>query len=99
MFPRDKKDVLKVSLSPVEVPKGVTDLRGPDIPIGLFSRKLPSGSKLFTISIRNRGNGTDRNVKVDVNLGQGGLQKLDIDNPERLSCIQGGKPTGSRAVL
>lgn len=24
---------------------------------------------------------------------------MDIDNTERLSCIQGGKPTGSRAVL
>ncbi len=89
----------KITLRPLKFPKGVSSLRNPDVPLKFFKWSYPENTKLYTITVHNRGDGVDRSVKIDIDFGRNPIKETKIDCEERVSLIQGGKPTGTRAVF
>jgi hypothetical protein len=64
-----------------------------------FNWTYSGNEKLYTVVVRNKGGGIARNTKVDIDFTPNSIVYTKINNEERVDLIQGGKPTGTRAIF
>lgn len=88
----------KISLVPIKVPEDASG-SGTEVPLKFSNWTYQENEKLYTITVHNKGDGIDRNIKIDIDFTPNSIKQLKINNENRVSLIQGGKPAGTRAVL
>lgn len=90
----------KITVHPIKFPKGITDVSNNDVPLKFFNWKYSKNTKLYNIVVHNKGDGIDKNIKIDINFSPSTyIKSINPYNEKRIELIQGGKPTGSRAVF
>ncbi|MCX6010340.1 MAG: hypothetical protein NTW48_10015 [Chloroflexi bacterium] len=89
----------KITIVPIKFPEGVSSLEHDSFPLKLFDWKYSENEKLYTIVTSNKGDGIARNIKVDIDFTPNSIVFVKINNEKRVDLIQGGKPTGTRAVF
>lgn len=89
----------KIRIVPIEFPSGIPTIQDVDLLIKLFEWNYPENAKLYTVVAHNKGDGIGRNIMIDINFTPNSIKELEISNEERVSLIQGGKPTGTKAIF
>lgn len=89
----------KITIHPIQSPEGVSSIPSSKMPLKLFNWAYSKNEKLYTITAHNQGDGIARNIKVDIDFTPSSISSLKINNEERVKLIQGGKPTGTRAIF
>jgi len=89
----------KITLTRIRYPDGVSSLPNNEVPVKFFNWTYSGNEKLFTIAVSNKGDGIARNIKVDIDFTPNSIVYVKINNEERVDLIQGGKPTGTRAIF
>jgi hypothetical protein len=89
----------KITMHPVIFPEGVSTLKAPDIPLKLINWGYPPNSKLYTVVVHNKGEGIDKNIKIDIDFNQNLIIHSKVSHEERVSLIEGGNPTSSFTVI
>lgn len=88
----------KISLVPIKTPENASN-SGTEIPLKFSNWTFQENEKLYTITAHNKGDGVDRNIKIDIDFTPNSIKFVKINHENRVSLIQGGKPTGTRAVF
>ena len=81
-----------ICLRPVKFPQGITSVSNSDIPIKFFNWTYPKNTKLYTITAQNKGEGIDKNIKIDIDFTPFLIKSIKIHHEKRVSLIQGGEP-------
>jgi hypothetical protein len=89
----------KIRLVPLKFPEGVSSVSNNEIPLKFSDWTYPKNTKLYTVAAHNKGDGIDRNIKIDIDFTPNSIKSVKMNHKERVSLIQGGKPTGTRAVF
>jgi hypothetical protein len=89
----------KITKVPIQWPKGASPIPDTELPLKLFEWTYSSNEKLYTITVHNKGDGTAKNIKVDIDFTPSSISSLKINNEERVKLVRGGKQTGTRAIF
>jgi hypothetical protein len=90
---------LKITLKPIKFPEGMSSVSDPDVPVRSFQWAYPEGTKLYTLVASNRGNMTDRNVKIEVDFDPNSTSIQSIDMDTEVQLLDGGKVGASYAIF
>ena len=89
----------KIKLHPVRFPQGESKTTDPPVPLKCFNWKYPKNAKLYTIVVQNKGDGTDKNIKISTDFYPNLIANVKISKEERMNIIEGGNPSASGVVL
>jgi hypothetical protein len=89
----------KITIIPIQFPEGVSSIENIDVPLWFFNWTYSDDEKLYIVTAQNKGDGVARNTEIDIDFAPNSIASVNITNEERVRIIQGGEPTGTRAVF
>lgn len=88
----------KWSVVPIKVPEGVSNVNCQTPILIFFNYPYSENETLYIITAQNKGEGIDRNIKIDISFFPNAIKSVEIRRENRVSLIQGGV-TGTYAVF
>lgn len=90
----------KITIRPIRLPKGTTEVSQVWVPVKLFSWKFPENHKLYSIVAHNKGGALDRNIKISIRFfPDSSIETVEIRQSNRVDTIEGGQRGSNFAVF